>query len=134
MDPNPFTSKGLLENIRDLLTLAYNLLTNNTTPVKQETNVITVTDESTQILAANSNRVSLELQNEGIANVFLGFGENPTTDDYSKNIPPASLLKNGDGGEYVDDNPHYVWKGAVYGICISGLQSDIVIMEKIWKF
>ena len=120
-----------IENITQPL---YVQLTNYEISItKNITNVVTVDDTvgGTVILAENSDRVSFEIQNEGMVNVFIAFGEDPTTSNYSKNIPSASLQKAGDGGELKDDHLFAPWKGSVKGITNPEETTTLVIFEKI---
>ena len=48
----------------------------------------------------------------------------------NKNLPPASDIRAGDGGEYVDNNEKYCWKGAIYAITETD-STSLVVFEKI---
>jgi hypothetical protein len=61
---------------------------------------------SVQLLAANTSRKAMSIVNTGAANLFLGFGNTPTTTSYKYKIAPSGVY----------DSPLTVFQGIVNGI------------------
>lgn len=103
----------ILEGVRDLTFSAFRMIP-VTTSTKSATNLVTVDDTAngTEIVAANSNRIKLIIQNQDSQPVLLSFGENTSITSYSMVLSGASGVRTGDGGSYTAEN----WKGQIKGI------------------
>jgi len=103
----------ILEGVRDLTFKAFKMMPIPTT-TKSATNLVTVDDTATgtEIVAANSSRIKLIIQNQDSQPVLLSFGENTSITSYSMVLSGASGVRTGDGGTYTAEN----WKGQIKGI------------------
>ncbi len=61
---------------------------------------------SVQLLAANPTRKGFSITNDGTANLFLAFGNTPTTTNYKYKLVPGAVYESGTT----------VWLGVVNGI------------------
>lgn len=103
----------ILEGVRDLTFKAFKMMPIPTI-TKSATNLVTVDDTATgtEIVAANSSRIKLIIQNQDSQPVLLSFGENTSITSYSMVLSGASGVRTGDGGTYTAEN----WKGQIKGI------------------
>ena len=107
------------------------VIENTITFTKNTTNIVEIdtTEGGTVILDANLNRVSLHIQNIGTIPILIAFGEDPTIDNFSINIPGGSGIRTGDGGAYEDNHPFYVFKGQIKGL-VETSTTKVCILEK----
>jgi hypothetical protein len=73
---------------------------------------VDVTSGGTTIVAANSNRLRIVIQNTGIEPVLLKFDGNPSTTDYDLILGGDSGVRIGEGTVFQSET----WKGAIKGI------------------
>jgi len=88
--------------------------------------VTTVTAVAAQILAANTSRKFLTLQNTGTQEVFVKFGSNPTVSpkSFAFILKPATAVNGGDGGVL----SLQTYTGSVHAVTASG-NSDVAITQ-----
>lgn len=133
MDNPSIYSDGLANSIQDsplrvqnkMLGALKNMGGDATDPATQS--VTTVTAVAAQILAANTSRKFLTLQNTGTNAVFVKFGSNPTltpSKSFAFVLKPATAVNAGDGGVL----SLQTYTGSVHAITAAG-NSDVAITE-----
>ena len=98
------------------------------TTTKSATNLITVDDtvNGTEIVASNSSRIKVTLQNQDSQPVLVSFGENTSITSYSITLSGASGVRTGDGGSYIAEN----WKGQIKGLTEAG-STIVSVFEEV---
>ena len=90
--------------------------------------IVNVTTTATEIVPANSSRLTVQIQNHGLVPVIVKVGSNPTINpqDFNFVLTQASDVRLGDGG--VSD--FITSKLSIIGITESGT-ADISILEEV---
>ena len=79
---------------------------------------------SSVIIASNSARVRVIVQNTGVTTIYLGLGGTPTNTNYHLALHPGSAADDGYGTIFIDE----MWRGVVNAISSAPL-GKVVVME-----
>jgi len=80
-----------------------------------------------EVVALNSKRINVMIQNIGINPVFLCYGGVPSTTNLNVILPSATVLKDGTGGLIIEGS----FKGQIKAICPEAGGSYLLVTEVV---